>query len=103
MRDLVDAHALLLDYLRGGGKSTTLNCGYGLGYSVREVIEVVREVSGEDFEVREAARREGDPAAIVANGDKLRALLNWQPAHDDLKNIVNTAYAWEKHLMVRNR
>ncbi len=101
--DLVEAHALLLAHLRGGGDSTTLNCGYGRGYSVREVVDVVRSVSGVDFEAREVGRRAGDPAAIVAKADKARALLNWQPAHDDLQEIVQTAYAWEKHLMTRNR
>lgn len=101
--DLVEAHALLLDYLRGGGDSTTLNCGYGRGFSVREVIDTVRNVSGVDFTVEEGPRRAGDPAAIVAGADKVRAVLGWQPAHMDLDEIVRAAYAWEKHLMVRNR
>ncbi len=101
--DLVLAHALMLDYLREGGESTILNCGYGIGYSVREVIENVKNISGVDFEVREAARRAGDPAAVVANGQRLRSLVNWQPKHDDLKNIVKSAYDWEKYLMLRNR
>lgn len=101
--DLVSAHALLLRYLRAGGQSTTLNCGYGQGYSVRQVIDVVREVSGVDFKVEEQGRRPGDPAAIVARADKVRALLDWSPAHDDLKEIVASALAWEKYLAVRNR
>ena len=101
--DLVKAHSLMLDYLRNGGESTIVNCGYGLGYSVRQVIDNVKDVSGVDFEVREANRRAGDPAAVVANGQKLRSLVNWQPEYDDLKNIVKSAYDWEKYLMVRNR
>ena len=101
--DLVEAHALLLEHLRAGNENTTLNCGYGRGYSVREVIDTVKDVSGVEFEVRETGRRAGDPAAIVAGADKIRALLQWQPAHDDLHDIVQSAYAWERHLMTRNR
>ena len=101
--DLVEAHALLLDYLRSGGASTVCNCGYGRGYSVREVIDMVRRVSGVDFEVREAPRRSGDPASVVARADRVRELLGWQPAHADLEEIVTAAYEWERHLMVRNR
>ena len=101
--DLVEAHALLLTYLRQGGASTTLNCGYGRGYSVRQVIDTVKKVSGVDFAVKEAPRRAGDPPAIVAGAQKVRALLGWQPAHDDLDEIVTSAYAWEQYLLTRNR
>ncbi len=101
--DLVNAHALILNYLRQGGQSTILNCGYGTGYSVREVIDNVKEVSGVDFEVREVGRRAGDPAAIIANGQKLRSLLNWQPQNNNLKKIIKSAYEWEKYLITRNR
>ena len=101
--DLVEAHALLLTYLREGGASTTLNCGYGRGYSVRQVIDTVKKVSGVDFAVKEAPRRAGDPPAIVAGAQKVRALLGWQPAHDDLDEIVTSAYAWEQYLLTRNR
>ena len=101
--DLVEAHALLLIYLRQGGASTTLNCGYGRGYSVRQVIDTVKKVSGVDFAVKEAPRRAGDPPAIVAGAQKVRALLGWQPAHDDLDEIVTSAYAWEQYLLTRNR
>lgn len=100
--DLVEAHSLLLGYLRAGNESTTMNCGYGRGYSVREVVDVVRAVSGVDFEARETGRRAGDPAAIVAKADKARDVLKWVPAHDDLQEIVRAAYGWEKHLMTRN-
>lgn len=101
--DLVEAHALLLEHLRGGGASLTLNCGYGQGYSVREVIDTVRRVSGREFEIREAPRRAGDPAAIVARAEKVRAVLGWEPAHADLEEIVAAAYEWERHLATRNR
>jgi len=101
--DLVEAHALLLAYLRGGGASTTLNCGYGLGFSVRQVVEMVRKVSGVNFAAKESPRRAGDPPAIVAGAQKVRALLGWQPAHDDLEDIVRSAYAWEQYLVRRNR
>ncbi|HEV7717980.1 MAG TPA: UDP-glucose 4-epimerase GalE [Arsenicitalea sp.] len=101
--DLVEAHALLLKYLRQGGDSTTLNCGYGQGYSVRQVIDTVREVSGVPFRADEMPRRAGDPAAIVAGAQKVRALLGWKPQHDDLNEIVQSAYDWERHLMTRNR
>lgn len=101
--DLIAAHALLLKHLRGGGQSTTLNCAYGKGYSVREVVETVRQVSGVHLRADESPRRAGDPASITATGEKVRTLLGWVPQHDDLVEIVTSAYAWEKHLMVRNR
>lgn len=101
--DLVEAHALLLDYLRKGGESNTMNCGYGRGYSVREVVETVRKVSGVEFAAKEVDRRAGDPTAIVAMADRARDVLKWTPAHDDLEEIVDAAYSWEKHLMTRNR
>ena len=100
--DLVDAHALLLDHLRHGGKSLTLNCGYGRGYTVRQVIDTVKDVSGVDFKVIEGPRRAGDPAAVVAQADKVRAELGWKPAHDDLHEIVTSAYEWERYLITRN-
>lgn len=101
--DLIAAHALLLRHLRKGGNSTTLNCAYGRGYSVREVVDTVRKVSGVDLRADEAPRRAGDPASITATGEKVRQLLGWVPQHDDLTEIVETAYSWERHLMTRNR
>src|SRR5690606_10432209 len=100
---LIAAHALMLEHLRGGGESTTLNCAYGRGYSVRQVVDMVPDVSGVNFRADEGPRRAGDPASITATGEKVRSLLNWQPRHDDLREIVETAYAWERHLMTRNR
>ncbi len=101
--DLIAAHALLLKHLRGGGESTTLNCAYGRGYSVREVVDTVRKVSGVDFRADEGPRRAGDPASITATGGKVRQMLGWVPQHDDLEEIVDTAFNWERHLMTRNR
>lgn len=101
--DLIEAHWLLLGYLRQGGASTTLNCAYGQGYSVREVIDTVKTVSGVDFRVDEGPRRAGDPASITATGEKVRATLGWVPKHDDLTEIVTHAYEWERYLATRNR
>ena len=101
--DLIEAHWLLLKHLRGGGDNTTLNCAYGQGYSVRQVIDTVKSVSGVDFRVDESPRRAGDPPSITATGEKVRALLGWKPAHDDLTEIVTHAYEWERYLATRNR
>ena len=100
--DLIAAHLDALDYLRKGGASAIFNCGYGRGYSVREVIDTVRKVAGHDFPVEEAPRRPGDPPALVAGAKRVREVLGWQPRHDDLEEIVASAYAWEKHLLERN-
>jgi UDP-glucose 4-epimerase len=101
--DLVRAHADALKYLRAGGASATFNCGYGRGFSVREVIETVKRVSGADFKVELAGRRPGDPAQIVAASDRVRSMLGWQPHFDDLDTIVTHALAWERKLSTRNR
>ena len=101
--DLAEAHRLALDHLRSGGESLTLNCGYGRGYSVLEVIEVVKRVSGVDFPVRLSPRRPGDPAKIVAKADLIRDRLGWAPRHDDLTGVVTQAIAWEEALTRRNR
>lgn len=101
--DLVEAHALLLEYLRKGGASVTMNCGYGRGFSVRDVVRTVKQVSGVDFKVIEEPRRAGDPASIVAKADKVRQVLGWKPAHEDLTEIVDAALNWERYLATRNR
>ncbi len=96
--DLVAAHALALDYLRDGGQATVMNCGYGHGASVREVIGSVERVCGKTLPVREAPRRPGDAPSLVANSDRLRRTLGWTPRYDDLDTIVTHAYAWERKL-----
>lgn len=96
--DLVRAHTAALRHLRQGGENLTLNCGYGRGFSVLEVIDVVKRVSGVDFEVRHVPRRPGDPAALVAGVERIRARLDWTPAYDDLATIVDQALRWEKTL-----
>ncbi len=96
--DLAQAHLDALRYLRGGGGSLTCNVGYARGYSVREVVDVVKAVSGVDFKVRMSGRRAGDPAAIVASNDRIKAGLGWSPKHDDLAVIVRQALEWERRL-----
>lgn len=100
--DLAAAHLAALRYLRGGGDSSVFNCGYGTGYSVLDVVDVVKQVSGVDFPVKLSPRRPGDPAAIVAKADRIRATLGWVPQYDDLSGIVRQALAWEQHLKTRN-
>jgi UDP-glucose 4-epimerase len=99
--DLVSAHCDALYHLRDGGSSLTLNCGYGHGFSVREVIAAVKRVAGVDFKVEQAPRRPGDPAQIVADAAQLRKILHWQPRYDDLSTIIAHALAWEHELMRR--
>ena len=99
--DLAAAHLHALDHLRDGGDSLTLNCGYAHGYSVREVIDAVRRVSGQPLHVIEQPRRAGDPPMLIARADRLRAQLGWEPRHDDLDFIVGTALAWERKLLSR--
>lgn len=101
--DLVRAHVDALTYLRKGGESQILNCGYGQGYSVLEVVGAVERAAGLVLDVRDAPRRPGDPAEIIANADRARSVLEWQPRHNDLDFIVASALAWEKHLQQRNR
>lgn len=96
--DLARAHSMALAHLRRGGRSMTVNCGYGHGYSVLEVIEAVKQVSGRNFAVAYAERRPGDPAAIVADSAKIRAAFGWAPRFDDLPTIVDHALAWEAKL-----
>jgi UDP-glucose 4-epimerase len=93
--DLAQAHRAALSYLRDGGASATLNCGYGRGYSVLETIEAVRRVSGRNFAVSYAPRRPGDIMAMVADTSRIQATLDWTPRYDDLETIATHALAWE--------
>ena len=94
--DLANAHVLALEHLESGGESMTLNCGYGRGYSVREVIDAVERAVGHPLNVIEAQRRAGDPPSLVARAERIRQVLGWKPALDDLDQIVASTLAWER-------
>ena len=99
VEDLAAAHLSALDYLDRGGASTTLNCGYGHGYSVREVVKMVEHVNdGRSLPVVESPRRAGDPPSLVAHAERIREVLGWAPRFDDLETIVRNQLAWERRL-----
>jgi UDP-glucose 4-epimerase len=99
VEDLASAHLSALDYLGQGGESTTLNCGYGHGYSVREVVRMVERVNGgRALPVVESPRRAGDPPSLVARADRIREVLGWTPRYDDLETIVRSQLEWEYRL-----
>jgi len=93
--DLAEAHILALEYLLNGEKSDVFNVGYGRGYTVKEVVDTVKKVTGKDFKVVETERRPGDPPELVAKVDKIKRVLGWKPKYDDLEFIVKTAWEWE--------
>ena len=96
--DLVEAHILAMEYLPGSDRSGIFNLGYGHGYSVREVIDIAKKVTGTDFRVEETGRREGDPIELVADSSRIRKDLGWRPGYDDLEFIIKTAWDWERSL-----
>ncbi len=96
--DLAVAHLDALRYLHHGGESSALNCGYGHGYSVKQVIESVKAVSNVDFAVKTMPRRVGDPPELIADNKKIKRVLNWQPTHNNLATICRSAYLWEQNL-----
>ncbi len=98
VEDLATAHLDALTYLRTGGPSVTLNCGYGHGYSVREVIKSVERVGARPLVVKEEPRRAGDPPILIARADRVRAVLGWKPRLDDIDTIVRTSLDWERKL-----
>jgi UDP-glucose 4-epimerase len=98
VEDLAGAHLKALDFLRAGGDSATLNCGYGLGFSVRQVLDRVTGVAGGALNVIEAPRRAGDPPRLIARADRIRRTLGWEPRHADLEEIVRSALSWEQRL-----
>jgi UDP-glucose 4-epimerase len=98
VEDLATAHVNALNYLRDGGKSLIANCGYGHGYSVREVVSSVEKIAGLKLEVREEPRRAGDPPALIARADKVRQVLGWTPRLDDIDVIVRSSLEWERRL-----
>jgi UDP-glucose 4-epimerase len=98
VEDLARAHLDALTYLRGGGGSTTLNCGYGHGFSVREVLAAVEKAHGSPLPIAEAPRRAGDPPMLIAGCDRIKDVLGWKPRYDDLDMIVTSSLNWEKRL-----
>ena len=98
IEDLASAHLSALRYLGEGKDSNIFNVGYGNGYSVKEVVEKAKSVSGVDFKVNEAPRRDGDPAKLIANSQRLRSTTDWSPKNDDLALIIKTALDWEKNI-----
>ncbi|MBD8553561.1 UDP-glucose 4-epimerase GalE [Rhizobium sp. CFBP 8762] len=100
--DLAAAHLKALERMRAGGGSLTANCGYGRGFSVRDVLDAVKTVHGSAFAIRVEGRRAGDPASIVADATLARTELGWVPKHDDLGGIIRSALDWEAHLMRKN-
>lgn len=99
VEDLAKAHVDALHYLEAGNDSQIFNCGYGQGYSVREVLNMVQKISGVDFPIIESQRRVGDPACVVASANKIRTILGWKPKYNSLETIVSTALMWEKKLI----
>lgn len=95
--DLADAHVKALEFLAQGGESQILNCGYGHGFSVKEVIARVKQITGVDFPVKEVPRRAGDPASLTAQADKIGKVIGWSPRYDDLDIIIKSAFEWEKN------
>ena len=98
VEDLARAHLHALDYLDERGDSIALNCGYGRGYSVREVVEMVKRVSGVDFPVRQEKRRPGDPAKLIAKNELIRNTFGWKPERDNLELICHSAFRWEQEM-----
>jgi len=101
--DLADAHVLALKYLMETGKPDVMNCGYGHGFSVRDVVRIARKITGTDFAVEETGRRAGDAPEVVADSSKLRRLTGWTPRCDDLEYIIQTAWNWEMKLLKRRK
>lgn len=95
--DLAEAHILAVDYLLKGGQSDIFNLGNGVGFSVREVIETARKVTGHPIPAKEVARRAGDPAQLIASSEKAKKVLGWNPQHDSLEEIISTAWNWHKN------
>jgi len=101
VEDLASAHLKALDYLSQGGDSLRLNCGYGQGYSVKQVVNMVKQVSGVDFEALETGRRAGDPPSLIADNTQIKSLLKWSPQYDDLELICRSAFEWERKWQAR--
>lgn len=103
VEDLASAHLRALDYLRQGGSSRTFNCGYGHGYSVREVVNALEQAVGHKIKTVEEPRRAGDPPTLIADSSAIKQALQWQPAYDDINTIVKTSLEWERLLQTREQ
>jgi UDP-glucose 4-epimerase len=104
VEDLANAHLAALKYLRsarGSAASQILNCGYGKGYSVRQVLNAVARVAGQPLNIKEEPKRAGDPPQLIAHASRIREILGWSPQHDDLDHIVRTALLWERQMFAR--
>jgi len=101
VEDLASAHLKALDYLRQGGQSRTFNCGYGHGYSVKEVVDAIEQALGHPIKTIEQPRRAGDPPSLIANAKAIKDVLQWQPQFDDIHKIVKTSLDWERILLAR--
>jgi len=93
--DLADIHVLALDYLDKSGESEIINCGYGKGYSVQEVLSALQELIGKNLNIKMGGRRPGDPAILVSSNEKLMNLIKWKPKYNDIKIILTDSLAWE--------
>jgi UDP-glucose 4-epimerase len=102
VEDLATAHLDALTYLRNGGQSSVLNCGYGHGYSVREVLAAVENANGEKLTITEEPRRAGDPPELIAVANRVRETIGWVPKYDDLDTIVRTALDWERKIAAQD-
>jgi UDP-glucose 4-epimerase len=101
--DLARAHSAALDHLRKGGESLVLNCGYGRGYSVLDLLDAVQQASGHVLDIRARGRRAGDVPVMIAAADRIRETLGWEPRYDDINTIVAHALAWEGQLLEKRR
>ena len=101
VQDLAAAHSGAMKYLNGGGESATLNCGYGHGYSVREVLDTVQQVAGQKLNIVESDRRAGAPPSLIADCSRLRSMLDWAPHHEKLEQIVKDALFWERKIAAK--
>ena len=95
--DLADAHILAMEYLLKGGESDIFNLGNGVGFTVREVLKAAEKATGQGIAFTDEARREGDPAQLVASSDKAKRILGWKPVRDDLEFIVSSAWNWHRN------
>ncbi|MFK8052063.1 MAG: UDP-glucose 4-epimerase GalE [Woeseiaceae bacterium] len=102
VEDLANAHLMALDYLRNGGQPEVLNCGYGSGFSVRELLAAVEKANGKPLNIIERERRAGDPPSLVAQADRIQEILRWQPKLNSLEAIVTSSLQWERKIAAKD-